>query len=64
MNASGSKPRGKYIVEIDHGEEKGRLKRIKFRDGDAAINLAALLNKGKSQAKVLDPDGQQIYPHQ
>ena len=66
MNASGAKAKAKakYVVEIDHGEEKGRLKRIKFRDEDAAIKLAAVLRKGKSKARVLNPDGQEIYPCQ
>jgi hypothetical protein len=64
LNASGAKAKAKYVVEIDHGEEKGRLKRIKFRDEDAAIKLAAVLGKGKSKSKarVLNPDGQEIYP--
>jgi len=64
MNASGAKAKAKYVVEIDHGEENGKVKRIKFRDEDAAIKLAAQLRKGKSMATVLSPDGQQIYPRQ
>lgn len=60
MNASRAK--AKYVVEVDHGEENGAVKRIKFRDEDAAIKLAAMLGKGKSKARVLNPDGQEIYP--
>jgi hypothetical protein len=61
MNALGAKAKAKYVVEIDHGEEKGSLKRIKFRDEDGAIKFAALLSKGKSKARVLNADGQEIY---
>ena len=66
MNASRAKAKAKakYVVEIDHGEENGRLKRIKFRDEDSAIKFADALGKGKSKAIVLNPDGQQIYPDQ
>jgi len=63
-DASGAKAKAKYVVEIDHGEEKVPLKRIKFRDQDDAIKFVDALGKGKSKARVLSPNGQQIYPHQ
>ena len=64
MNASGTEAKGEYIVEIDHGEEKRGLKRLKFREEEPSIKFAELLGKGKSKARVLSPDGQQIYPYQ
>lgn len=59
-----SKAKGKYIVEINHGEEKGGIKKIKFRKVEAALKLAELLNKKRPKARVLNPNGQEIYPCQ
>jgi hypothetical protein len=64
MNASGAEAKVKFVVEIDHGEEIVAIKRIKIRDKNEAIKFAAVLRKGKSKARVLSPDGQQIYPRQ
>lgn len=65
MNASGAKARRKYVVEIDRTEQKGEIKKIPFREREDAVKLAELLlRKRKSKARVLNPDGQEIYPCQ
>jgi hypothetical protein len=61
-HTNGSEAKGKYIVEINYGEEKGGIKRITFRKAEAALKLTKLLNKKKPKARVLDSNGQEIYP--
>ncbi len=58
----GSGDGGKYVVEIDRAEEKGGIKKIRFRRREAALKLAqSLARKRKSRVRVLSPNGQEIY---
>jgi hypothetical protein len=61
-HTNGSEANGKYIVEIDRTEEKGEIKKVPFRQREDAIKLAELLHKRQSKVRVLNPNGQEIYP--
>jgi hypothetical protein len=56
-----SESKVKYVLVIDRSDKKGGVKRIKFRQRDAAIRLAELLDKRRTKVKVLF-DGREIFP--
>jgi hypothetical protein len=58
-NKSGSN--NKYVLVIDRSETKGEVRKIKFREREAAIKLAELLDKRKTKVKVLS-NGREIFP--
>ena len=60
---NGLEPKKKYVLVIDRSDKKGGVKRIKFRQRDAAIKLAELLHKKQTKVKVLS-NGREIYPRQ
>ncbi len=61
-HTKGSGDGGKYVVEIDRAEEKDGIKKIRFRQREAALKLAqSLARKGKSRVRVLSQNGQEIY---
>lgn len=62
-HTNGSDGKAKYIVVIDRSDQKGGVKKIKFRQRDAAIKLAELLHKRQAKVKVLS-DGREIFPCQ
>ena len=64
IRTNASEAKTKYVLVIDRSDEKGGIKRIKFRQRDAAIKLAELLHKRQTKVKVLNPSGQEIYPCQ
>jgi len=62
VHAKDSGAKAKYVVVIDRKDEKAGVKRIKFKKREAAIKLAELLHKRKTDVKVLNPSGKQIFP--
>jgi hypothetical protein len=62
-HTNGSEAKGKYVVEIDRTEQNGELKRVPFRQRDAALRLAELIvRKRNSKVRVLNPNGFEIFP--
>ncbi len=62
-HTNASEAKTKYVLVIDRSDKKGGVKRIKFRQRDAAIKLAELLHKRQTKVKVLS-NGREIYPRQ
>jgi hypothetical protein len=62
-HTNGSAATGKYIVVIDRTEQKGEVRRVPFRQREAALKLARLIVRlRKSKVRVLNPSGQEIFP--
>jgi hypothetical protein len=62
-HTNGSKAKGKYVVVIDRTEKKGEVRRVPFRERDAALKLAELIvRKKNSKVRVLNPNGFEIFP--